>query len=738
MLGDDACVTFMELLKKILEIIGEQERISNGKEKAYKTPKIRSGELSKKELERFMKNGTDFKYVTVPADKLEDIENTVKRMGGSYFSTEIGDGKNAVMAVPSNQLDIINTALKHAVSKELAENPDAVKIKDGNDLIDAEDMKIVKDVLNKHDIPVVSFKTDSGKYMNIVPSEYEGQYNDAIKEANALKKELENIDVTRYDQTAPLDSLDYEAHVVSKDEAEELAAAARENDLDISFAKNGSDTVAMYKKDISEKIDSIRNEYNKSVEESEDFLIDIKDNSVTLDVSKLMNPELNDNDSYFMRVPNTSGQDYIRIGKDESELINGGKTLSARFDSERKYPIYDRGGNVKREENGDELARYFNTRSKYANKDTQVYNYGTKPGFDRIELYNSKKNELISIKTDSAENVKIALKERGLNKKTIDKLLGEINERLDGKQKEIFNYTAEKSAVVYADIPNIGEYLAQSQLSQTVIGKAECIGEIPKDNGAKCCVMDRNTNSFAVIPVLPLKEVQAKLSQMGYSEISAKEIADKIVGSYRDTDIIPDKAKSEKVQNAELKRFDTSNIQLSDMGFAALGNGTLIVKDNADSFKCTQIAKTSSLSDIERSLADDFNLDSISVAIAVKSLIKENAIHDSIKTKEHENARIDNLTSKIVEITNTENGKSVMCHKDNIDASRLVEIGLSEKCAASISKSFEIGLENQKHPQKQTLRDLCKYAAEKFREAKQSAKGADKEKMPDIGKEQGR
>ena len=58
--------------------------------------------------------------------------------------------------------------------------------------------------------------------------------------------------------------------------------------------------------------------------------------------------------------------------------------------------------------------------------------------------------------------------------------------------------------------------------------KAECIGEIPKDSGSKCCVLDNNTNKFAVIPVMPVSEVRSMLTQMGYSEISAKEIADKV------------------------------------------------------------------------------------------------------------------------------------------------------------------------------------------------------------------
>ena len=104
----------------------------------------------------------------------------------------------------------------------------------------------------------------------------------------------------------------------------------------------------------------------------------------------------------------------------------------------------------------------------------------------------------------------------------------DINKKLSEPQKAVFNYTKEKTEVVYADIPNIGEYLAQSQLSQAIVGKACMTGEVPKDSGSKCCVMDKNTNSFAVLPIMPLKEVQAALSQMGYSEMSAKEIADKI------------------------------------------------------------------------------------------------------------------------------------------------------------------------------------------------------------------
>ena len=92
-----------------------------------------------------------------------------------------------------------------------------------------------------------------------------------------------------------------------------------------------------------------------------------------------------------------------------------------------------------------------------------MYKYGTQGGeLRRIDLFNSKKNELISVKMGSCTEMSAALRERGLNGKTIQKLLEDIHKELNDKQKEIFGFAAEKTEIVYADIPNIGEYLAQS------------------------------------------------------------------------------------------------------------------------------------------------------------------------------------------------------------------------------------------------------------------------------------
>ena len=727
MIGDDACSTFVELLKRILDIVSDIEKEKRRGEGYQKkdTPKIKVGKLSKANFAKLQKAGADFKFVTVPANKLAEIEETVKKMGGSYFNAEVGDNNNAVLAVPASQLDLLNMAMKHVVANELAENSENIIVKDGKDLIDAEDIGLVSRVMNKYDIPVVTFRTEDNKYMNVVPKEYEGQYSKALSEAEQIKKQVGNIEVTRYEQTAPLDALGFEAYLVTQDEAKELSAVANSEKLDISFVPYGDKVAVMYNTDISDRIESARKSYRDSLQESEDFLIEVYDNVITLDMEKLNVEELNTPDSYFMRVPNTSAQDYIRIGKSEAEMINGGKTLKTELDLEKSYPVYDVSGKVKRTVSGSELTSFFNTRNRHINKDTAVYKYGTEGGeLRRIDLFNAKKNELISVKMGSAEEMRIALSERGLNSKTISKLLDDVNNALTDKQKATFSYTAEKSEIVYADIPNIGEYLAQSQLSQTVIGKAECMGEIPIDNGAKCCVLDNNTQKFAVIPVLPVHQVQSMLSQMGYSEVSAKEIAEKVALSYRDSDI-----ESSAYEVMEYKpwaiRFDSfeqNNAELNELGYHTLRNSTVIVRDDPENYRYMQIERDTPLAEVEKALRDDFGLvDDISTALVIRQLIFDEIINDSHR-QELSEAKICQLSSSMIEITAKESKKSLIMPISNIDTERLADIGISEKGANDIKKSFEKSISDKKCPDRQTLSEIKHFAQEKFKEISQAVK----------------
>lgn len=726
MIGDDACSTFVALLKSILDIVSSIEKEKNRANAAKKpdVPKIKVGKLSKQHFEKLQKAGAEFKYITVPAEKLPEIEKTVRKMGGSYFNAQVGDNNNAVLAVPASQLDLLNMAMKHIVASDIAENSDRIIVKDGKGLIDAADMGIVDRVMNKYDIPVITFKTDSDMYMNVVPKEYDGQYSKAMAEAEQVKKQVGNIEVTRYEQTAPLDALGFEAYTVLEDEAMELFAAAKADNLEISLVPYEDKIAVMYRSDISEQVGRAREEYKESLQESEDFLIEVYDNVITLDMQKLNIEELSTSDSFFMRVPNTSGQDYIRISKSEAEMINGGKTLKSELDFDKKYPVYDVNGKVKRAVSGSELTGYFNTRNRHINKDTAVYKYGTEVGeLRRIDLFNAKKNELISVKMGSAEEMRTALKERGLNGKTVNKLIEDINNKLTDKQKETFSYTAEKSEIVYADIPNIGEYLAQSQLSQKVIGRAECIGEIPKNNGAKCCILDNSTNKFAVIPVMPAKEVQAMLSQMGYSEVSAKEIADKITVSYRENDIGYGEQFIKMMPVTEdLKRYDASNAELRDMGYCNNKDSTIIIRDDAENYRYMQVERNTPLADVEKTLREDLGLvDDISVACAMKQLIADNIVNDA-HTFEHSEASIKQLSGNMAEITAKNSGKSEIMPVGNINAEKLAELGISEKGAADISRSFEKSIRDSKFPDRQTLTDIKKFAQDKFKEISQTVK----------------
>ena len=736
MIGDDACSTFVELLKRILDIVSDIEKEKRRGEGYQKkdTPKIKVGKLSKANFAKLQKAGADFKFVTVPANKLAEIEETVKKMGGSYFNAEVGDNNNAVLAVPASQLDLLNMAMKHVVANELAENSDKIIVKDGKDLIDSEDIGLVSRIMNKYDIPVITFKTEDDKYMNVVPKEYEGQYSKALSEAEQIKNQVGNIEVTRYEQTAPLDALGFEAYLVTQDEAKELSAAANSEKLDISFVPYGDKVAVMYNTDISDRIENARKSYRDSLQESEDFLIEVYDNVITLDMEKLNVEELNTPDSYFMRVPNTSAQDYIRIGKSEAEMINGGKTLKTELDLEKSYPVYDVSGKVKRTVSGSELTSFFNTRNRHINKDTAVYKYGTEGGeLRRIDLFNAKKNELISVKMGSAEEMRIALSERGLNSKTISKLLDDVNNALTDKQKKTFSYTVEKSEIVYADIPNIGEYLAQSQLSQTVIGKAECMGEIPIDNGAKCCVLDNNTQKFAVIPILPVKQVQSMLTQMDYSEVSAKEIAEKVAASYRDSDIESSayEVMEDKPWAIRFDSFEQNNAELNELGYHTLRNSTVIVRDDPENYRYMQIERDTPLAEVEKALRDDFGLvDDISTALVMKQLIFDEVVNDAHR-QELSEAKICQLSSSMIEITAKESKKSLIMPISNIDTERLADIGISEKGAADIKKSFEKSISDKKCPDRQTLSEIKHFAQEKFKEISQAVK----DKVISKGKE---
>lgn len=723
MVGDDANIVFIEFLKQLLEIIkilsSGKGGIPKDKTKTPKQPKIKFGSLTKKDFDKLKKAGIDFKYITIPKEKVEELKSTAKDIGGSFFSTQLVDGNNAVIAVPSQLMGAVDAAVQHITAEHMKNDPSTLIVKDGNSKIDENDMKLTTDVLRSHDIPVYSFKSNDGKYMNVVPREFDGQYEAAVKEAAEIKKQLSGIEVTRYEQTAPLDSLDFIAEKLTAEEAQELYKAVSSDDLDVKFCKTDSAVAVYYPKDIAETVQRAKEEYRTSLEESEKYLIDVTDDTVTMDVEKLVIEE--DNNSYFVRVPNTAALDYLRIDKSEAELINGGKTLSMKLDMEREYYVFDENRSFKSTRSGAELAKCYNTKHNNVNKDTQIYQSGN--NFRRIDLYSAEQNRLISLGINRASEIKTELLKQGISPKAAEKLLKDIDNKLPDNYKEIFAYPAEKTEIVYADIPNIGEYLAQSQLSEQVVGKAVCFDELPKDNGGKCLVFDKSENRYTVLPILPRLEVMNKLTEMGYSELAAKEISDRVIGSYRDTDI--QKVEDIKQEKSEISAhtFDSKNPELANFSYYCTENSAVIVQESADSYKYMEIDKGMPIADVEAAVMKSFDIkDSISAAEIMKQLANEKVIEAGQPIKAG-NVTVTPLSPSCIEVS--KDGNSAIMPKDRIDGGRLTAIGVTDKEKTVIVNSFEKAEKAAKHPENQTLQTLKNYAAgarEKINAVKDKAK----------------
>jgi NAD/FAD-utilizing enzyme apparently involved in cell division len=704
MVGDDACSVCASLIQKLLEFIANMEHNKQYRKgmKPPKTPKIKTGKLSKKCFKKLQQAGTSFEYLPVPKKLMPQFETAMKKMGGTFFTGGIEDNNNIYVAIPAAQRNMAALAAQHMLSKEIENKPDAFILKDGNNKISEEEMRITSDVMNSYDIPMFAFRTNDGKYMTVIPKEFEGQFNKAMEDVKQQLEQLKNIEVVRYDQFSPLDKPEKVAYTVTDEEAQELAKVAKLGDLDIQFAKTEQGTAVLYNSDIAEKIEATREDYAKAVSESEAFLIDVTDNTISMDINKLLVPELSDENTYFVRVPNTSGKDYIRLDKSDCEIINGGKSIKTKLDMEKSYSIYDSTGNIKQERSGEELSKSYNTRHPHATKGTKVYEHGQ--GRERVNLFNKEKNEIISVKLDKADVMRTALKEHGITGKTADMLMEDINKKLSDPQKEVFGFSREKTEVVYADIPNIGEYLAQSQLSQAIVGKACISGEIPKDTGAKCCVLDNNKNEFAVIHVMPVKEVQATLSQMGYSEMSAKEIADKIVGNYREGDV----KEFDEVKETPLPKitpFETTNAELQDCGFCKTDDGIMLIRESQDEYKYMTIDKDSFLADVESALHDKFNIiDDISAAVVMKQLIADDIVKTAESKTIGDDVTVSQVTSKYVEISH--DGKSEMMPLDKLDTEKLLAMGIPEKTIGDIRKSFEKAEQEVMYPDKQNLASL--------------------------------
>lgn len=292
MVGDDACSVCASLIQKLLEFIANMERNKQFRKDSQppKKPKIKTGKLSKKNFEKLQQLGMSFEYLPISKNLMPQFEAAMKKMGGTFFTGGIEDNNSVYVAIPAAQRNMATLASQHMLSKEIEIKPDSFILKDGNDKISEEEMKVTSDIMSSYDIPLFAFRTDEGKYMTVVPKEFEGQYIKAMKDVREQLKEINNIDVVRYDQFSPLDKPEFAAYIVTDEEAQELAKLADFGNLGIQFAMTDKGTAVFYSTDIGDKIAGVREEYAKSLSESEQYRIDVTDNTISMDIKNLLVP----------------------------------------------------------------------------------------------------------------------------------------------------------------------------------------------------------------------------------------------------------------------------------------------------------------------------------------------------------------------------------------------------------------------------------------------------------------
>ena len=300
---------------------------------------------------------------------------------------------------------------------------------------------------------------------------------------------------------------------------------------DIEFTEIGDKVAIKYPKYQAEKIDKALDENRKGIAESDRYLISIKDNStVTFDIKSLLKEETAD--SYMMRIPGTNGEEYIRLDKSVCELINDGKSVQTKLDPPASYTIYDKEGNIKGEKDGSYLSGHFDQKTFVTDKDTKhVIMPGASAG--RIELFSKEDNKLISIGLDDAKEMRAKLINiAGISPKAVDNLLREVDEQLKDRPElqEKFNFVREQVEPVYVPIPNIENDIAQTYIAETVLNKAQFVGEAgikPESmgKGPAFMVYNKVTNTYTMANIESLK---ASLKAMGFGMVMEKYIENKI------------------------------------------------------------------------------------------------------------------------------------------------------------------------------------------------------------------
>lgn len=713
MIGEDAVNSTTAMLEKLMQIILEiirmqrdsqrynsREAAKSSKENA-KQPKIKFGEMKKTEYKKMLNAGDKMHRIEVDKNQLEGLNKIAKEIGAKYWvmSTE---GNTASVIVPEKFFVQMQGALEEATKLQLTKSPQSLAVHNGAEIISAEDIDMAKAVLSYHDIPAATFKTDGG-YMNIVSSDFDGQYKAAMQEISRLKDELKNIDITVFEQTMPFEYINkLDTKIIEA--TQEMAQYIKLNVPDAELLRTESGEIAVKYPAASEaQIQNCITNYSNDIAAAQDYQAVIIDNTININRDKLLISE--NTSEYFTRVPNTAGQDYIKIAKDDSALTDG-KTISAKIDYDKTYQIFDKDGNLKSELSGRDLAAKYNTKSRSANKKTDIRRYNN-DSLDRIEVYNAKENKLVRIGIENADVVRKNLLDCGISPFAAEKLLADIDNSLSDDYKSVFKYNPPSIQNSFSEIKS--DMLEQYKVAEK-ISSAQLVDGFNDTLGKKCCVFDKRTNEYVLVPAQE-NRLKTALAQMGYDVLQTNVIVSEAQKSYS-----PSGATLER-EDIHAQSFETGNAEVSAYKFCNDEHGIILIKqeitDTDVSIKYADINKDTTRPEIEKALKSEFHMqDAASIAELLNCMEKEQLISKAVSTITKDGFEISQVSSDYLKIS--KDSSTLMLDKNKVDIKQLSNaFGITEKQADKLSNSLSKSLKAADRKEKsQTLNDI-KNAAKK-------------------------
>lgn len=752
MIGEDSVNSTIEMTHKLMSILlellkllnnrrGDRQRGVPGTVKEKKA-KVKFGEMTFPEYKKMLAEGEKMRTVNVHSEKMNELKELSKVMGGKYWVLETGGNTN-ILSVPEKYFPQLQDVLGILEQRQLSKNPGSLSVKDGSELIKKEDMELVSSVLDYYDIPAASFQKQGGDYMNIVPKEFDGQYKAAMETAENLKKEMENIEITLFDETLPLENLQRPTEKIIEvtiEQAEYLYEKTGGDGLAFVKDENGV-TAVRFSGEREAEINSILDKMREETGLAENYLITVVDSSITVNKEKLLENE-NENE-YFTRVPNTSGQDYIRISKSEAQLTDGGKTITTKLDYDKTYDIYNKDGTISTQYSGRELGAKYNTKSRNTNKDTEISHHHN-DSLERVELFSSKENKLISIGIVSAEVMRRDMAEKGITGYAAEKILRDIDRAMPEEYRKIFDLKTDKPEVSFEAVTS--QQLRQYDIAQRLQGctrieldEKDISGTMKnidydeweklENSGDRVCVLDKSTNQYVLVKANE-DILRTSLEKMGYDKLHINAVVSEVQKLHTKEGAVLER------EDISVHSFETLNAEAQQYSYAVSGDGITIVKGNINgdeaNFKYLEVSKEADRGEIENVLKKGFKMqDASAVASIVKCLEDKGILTPASPVVTRDGFEVSLVTSNYVNIS--KNGREALVDRNNVNTADLCKrFNIDEKQAERLGKAvgnaaLGKGIYNSISEIKNAAKQLQKkFSAEKNTETKTPVQSAER------------